>query len=107
MPLLGGLFVTLLNGLAGFFAHFLGKKVAFGLAAVALFTTLTAGLFALMRATVISLASGSQLTGIVGSMFATAIPPVAPACVSAIITVWTACTLYKWQAKSLDLFVKA
>lgn len=107
MPLLGALLVNLFTGIAGFFAQYIGKKAAFGLAAVAIFSTLTTGLFALMRTTINSLANGTQLTGIVAQLFGAAIPPVAPACISAIVTVWVACTLYKWQAKSLDIFLKA
>jgi len=107
MPLLAGLLVNLFVGIAAFVAQFVGKKMAFGIAAVTLFSTLTAALFALMRTTIMSLADAGTLSGIIADMFGFAIPPVAPACVSAIITVWTACTLYKWQSKALDLFIKA
>jgi hypothetical protein len=106
MPLLATLLVSLFSGIASFFAQYIGKKAAFGLAAVGIFSTLTAGLFALMRSTVNALANGTQLTGIVAQLFGAAIPPVAPACMSAIVTVWTGCMLYKWQAKALDIFTK-
>lgn len=106
MPLLGGLFVALMSGLASFFAQYVAKKVAFGLAAVVVFSGLTAGLFLSMRTAIATISSGSSLTGVAAMMFSAAVPPVAPACLSAIVTVWTGCALYKWQTKALDVFQK-
>lgn len=46
MPLLASLMVGLFGSLAGFFAKFFAEKVAFALAAVAAFATLTTGMVA-------------------------------------------------------------
>ena len=46
MPLLASLMVGLFGSLAGFFAKFFAEKVAFALAAVAAFATLTTGMIA-------------------------------------------------------------
>lgn len=107
MPLLGGLLVSLFSGIASFFVQYVTKKVAFGLAAAAMFTTLTGGLFLLMRTTVAQIAGGATLTGQLAMFFCAAVPPIAPACIGAITTVWAGCALYKWQTKALDMFTKA
>lgn len=106
MPLLGGLFVSLFSGLVAWLTQYVTRKVAFGMAAVAAMTLLTAGLFVLMRTTlsaVLALSSGTP------AMFAQAmgmaIPPAAAACLSSYITIWTACTVYVWQRDQLRLFV--
>lgn len=106
MPLLASLLVSLFSGFASFLTQWFSKKIAFGLAAVAMFGTLTGGLFLTLRSTLNALAGGSSLSGVAAMAFGAAIPPVAPACLSAYTTVWVACTLYKWQTKALDVFVK-
>ena len=108
MPLLGGLLTTLFSGLVAWFAQWFTRKVAFGLATVAAMSALTLGLYVLMRATLATLAA--SMTG-APAMFMhglqMVIPPVAPACVSTYVSVWTACTVYTWQRDLLHLFAKA
>lgn len=108
MPLLGGLFVSLFTQLVAWLTQYVTRKVAFGLAAVAAMFALTAGLFVLMRAT---LGSVLALTSGTPAMFAEAMamvmPPAAAPCMSAYVTIWTACTVYVWQRDQLHLFMKA
>jgi dipeptide/tripeptide permease len=108
MPLLGGLFTTLFSGFAGWLAQWFTRKVAFGLAAVATMTGLTAALFVLMRATLAATASMQNgAPAIFMQALQMAIPPIAPACISTYVTVWTACTVYTWQKDLIHLFAKA
>lgn len=108
MPLLGGLFVSLFSGLVAWFTQWVTRKVAFGLASVAAMSALTLALFVAMRVTLGEL-GGMSASG--PSMFIQGIgmmiPPVAPACVSSYVTMWTACTVYTWQRDLLHLFAKA
>ena len=108
MPLLGGLFVSLFSGLVAWFTQWVTRKVAFGLASVAAMSGLTLALFVAMRLTLGTLA---QMAPGGGGMFMQGIgmmiPPVAPACVSMYVTMWTACTVYTWQRDLLHLFAKA
>lgn len=107
MPLLGTLLTSLFSGLVAWLAQYVTRKVAFGLAAVATFSTLTLALYVTMRVTLSSLLAYS--TG-APAMFMTGLqlvmPPAAPFCVSTYVTMWTACTVYTWQRDLLVLFAK-
>jgi hypothetical protein len=98
MPILGGLLVSLFGGIVGWLAQYFTRKVAFGAAAVVTYSALTLALYVAMRGTFAALEGVA--TG-VNPMFLEAvrlgIPPVAPACLGAYITTWTACTVYAWQ----------
>lgn len=106
MPLLGGLLVTLFSGLAQFFVQFVSRKVAIGAAAVAALGVITLALLATMRGVIQPLAAAlipDQYNSFIGLAF----PPIAGTCVTTLGVVWGATTLYGWQRKALDLFVKA
>ncbi len=108
MPLLGALLTNLFSGLVAWFAQYVTRKVAFGLAATAAMSTLTLGLYLLMRTSLNGLAS--YVTGapaILLDALALSIPPAAPFVISTYITMWTACTVYTWQRDLLYLFAKA
>lgn len=68
MPLLGGLIASLFTGLAGWFATFMGQKLAFATAAVVSFSLLTVSLFAALAALLTTLSSAFP-SGIVFSTF--------------------------------------
>lgn len=108
MPLLGGLFVSLFSGLVAWLTQWVTRKVAFGLAAVATSSGLTLGLYVAMRATLSAVLAYTTGTP---QMFAQGMgmvmPPAAAPCVSAYVTVWTACTVYVWQRDQLRLFATA
>jgi len=42
-----------------------------------------------------------------GQLIGLAVPPIAGTCLGIIASTWAACTLYAWQKKALDVFVKA
>ncbi|RYH64323.1 MAG: hypothetical protein EON54_06680 [Alcaligenaceae bacterium] len=108
MPLLGGLLTGLFSGLVAWLAQFFTRKVAFGVAAVAAMTALTAGLYVVMRTALALMAvTTSGAPAIFVQCMQMAIPPIAPACISTYITMWTACTVYTWQRDLLHLIVKA
>jgi hypothetical protein len=105
MPLLAGLLVTLFSGLAQFLVQYLTKKTAVAVAAIAVLSTVTVGMFFALRATFSSLTGSLTGNALVG--FSMAVPPVAGTCLTAISAIWAACTLFAWQRRALDLFVKA
>lgn len=108
MPLLGGLLVNLFGGLVAFLVTWVSRKVAFGMAAVALLSSLTLTIFALMR--VILLALNSYVTGaplIMVQALQMMIPPAAPVCLAAYVTMWTAIMVYTWQRDLIMLFAKS
>lgn len=108
MPLLGGLLVNLFGGLVAFLVTWVSRKVAFGLAAVAVMSGLTLGIFVLMRVT---LAALNTFVSGAPSIFIQAlqmmIPPAAPFVIGAYVTMWTACMVYTWQRDLLYLFAKS
>lgn len=106
MPILGALLVTLFTGFATFLVQFVGRKVAIGLAFVAVLGTITAVLIALLATVVAPLLSGlfsSSMFGWVGLAF----PPISATCITALATSWSGCVLYSWQRESLRLAVAA
>jgi hypothetical protein len=106
MPLLAGLLVSLASGFAAFFTKYVTQKIAVGLAAVATIATLLAALLLLMRTTISPLAAAMFSTSY-GSWAGLAFPPIAGTCLAAVVTTWSACTLYAWQKHALDAFLKA
>lgn len=108
MPLLGGLLVSLFSGLVGWFAQYVTRKVAFAAAALTAYTSLTVGLFVVLRSTVIALhAIVTGVPAIFLDVLQMGIPPVAAPCLSAYVTIWTACTVYVWQRDLLKLAAAA
>lgn len=108
MPLIGGLLVNIFSQIVAIFAQQFGRKVAFGMSAVAAMSALTVALFVFMRAIIVPLVSSLDGTaGIFMDALQMSVPPVAPACLSTYITVWTAATAYTWQRDLIHLFAKA
>lgn len=108
MPLLGGLFVNLFSGVVAWLGAYVTRKVAFAVAAVATYTTLTAALYVTFRGLVAAIEA--QLTGIPAMLFSgvqLGVPPVASFCLGTYMTMWTACTVYTWQRDLLYLAMKA
>ena len=107
MPILAGLITSLFGALAGFLVQFVTKKIAFGLAAVAVVSGLVGALLLLMRGVVEPLWSSAVASlpalGWVGLAF----PAAAEQSVTAWFAVWTACTLYSWQKTALAAFMRA
>lgn len=108
MPLLGALLSTLLTALVTWFAQFVTRKVAFGGAVVVASSLLTAALFVAFRGVMV-MADGalSGLPAMFAKAFFMAVPPAALPCVSAYITIWTACGVYRWQQDLIHLFAKS
>jgi hypothetical protein len=106
MPLLAGLLVSLFSGLASFLVTFLSKKVAFGLAAATTLAGLYGAMVVFMNNAVNPLL-GALFNTQYGQFIGLAVPPLAGTCLGIIASTWAACTLYAWQKKALDVFVKA
>lgn len=108
MPVLGVLLTNLFGGLVAWLTQWVSRKVAFGLSAVAVMSGLTLGIYGVMRGLLAALnayVTGAPLVFI--QAVAMVIPPAAPVCLSAYITMWTACMVYTWQRDLLYLFAKA
>lgn len=104
MPVLGLLLTSAFSGLVGWFAQFLTRKVAFAAAVVSAYSVITVALFAVMRATLSGLSAlltGMPAAFVTGMSYA--IPPVAVPCITAYVTMWTACTVWTWQRDLLKL----
>jgi hypothetical protein len=104
MPILSSLLVTLFGGLAGFFAKFVGVRVAAVAAALTAFSTLTIatyGALAAAAATINVTFPSILMTGV--WMF---VPDNTGLCLTAIIACDTACALYRWNAGAIDLAAK-
>jgi hypothetical protein len=106
MPLLGALLVSLFGGIAGFIAQYFGKKATVGIALVATLATITGGLLLVMRAAIAAIVpiigDGNFAVGV-----GIAIPSNFSSCMAAIVSTWTACTLYSWKREALKLFAQA
>lgn len=108
MPLLGGLLLNLFSGFVAWLATYFTRKVAFALAGMAMYSTITVALFLVFRGLLVSLnsyATGAPAMFLDG--FGMVIPPAAPFCLGAYATMWTACTAYTWQRDLLSLAVKS
>lgn len=108
MPILGGLLVNLFSGLVAWVAQFVTRKVAFGLAGVTAFTTITVALYVAFRAVLATLSSVSfGMPPFWTMVLGIAVPPAASACLGSYMTMWTACTVYVWQRDLLNVVMKA
>lgn len=106
MPVLGALFATLFGGIASFLVAMLGKKLAVAAAAVAGLALATGVLIAGFRAIVAPLVAQAFHTQY-GQFIGLAFPPAAGNCLAAIALTWSACTLYKWQVKAIQISASA
>ena len=106
MPILAGLLVSLFSGIATLLGTYISKKVAVGLAAATTLGTLYGGLVVLMNTAVSPLLAALFNTSY-GQFIGLAFPPMAGTALGIVATVWAGCTLYAWQKKALDIFVKA
>lgn len=105
MLLLGTLLGNLFAGLLTWFGAYVTKRVAFGLAAVTAYSGMTLALYVIFRGVLATLGGYSMgLPPIVSMVAGMAIPPAAPFCVSAYMTVWSACTVYAWKVEALKFF---
>lgn len=105
MPLMAGLLVTLFQAVTTFLAIRMATRTAFLLAAVGILWGLYGTMVTTMNTLVAPLATAIFSTSygqFVGLLF----PPIAGTCVAAITAAWAACTMYAYQKKALDMFVK-
>lgn len=107
MPILGALLTSAFGSLFGYLTAYFTRKVAFTVAAVASFTAFTTALFVLFRSTLATLDSLGSLPAFLLMVAQISVPPVAPACISAYLTLWSACAVYSWQRELLRLSAAA
>ena len=98
MPVLAQLLVSAFSGLVAWLLQYVTRKVAFGIAAGVTFTAITVALFTAMRVALSGIESAtSGAPALFIQAVANAVPPVAPLCLSTYVTIWVACTVYRWQ----------
>lgn len=102
MPLLGLLFTSLFSGAVSFLVQFLSRKVAVAGVAIAALATVTGALLVAFNALINPLASQLFQTAY-GQALGLAFPPVAGSCLTTLASAWTACALYSWQMKAVNL----
>lgn len=100
---MGAMIATLFGSLAGFFATWVTKKTALGLAAVTVFATLTVALMAVLTTAISAALTVSALPQWVLFGFAYFMPSNLPACVSAVISAQVAASIYRWNVENLRL----
>ncbi|MEW1781295.1 DUF5455 family protein [Arthrobacter sp. NPDC080086] len=103
MPLLGALLSGLLTWLGGLFGELMVRRVANNLLVVGVFVAAFAALVAVMKAAASALFGMLPTNEWIARGLYAAFPPVSAYCISAVCTVWSACALYRWQVKSLEL----
>lgn len=102
MPLLGLLLTSLFSGAAQFLVQFVSRKVAVATVAIAALATTTGVLLVAFNALINPLLSGLFVTAY-GQALGLAFPPVAGSCLTTLGTAWTACALYSWQIRAVNL----
>ena len=100
MVYLAQFLVSAFGSLIAFFAQWVTKKTALGLAVVAIFTTLTAALFLAIKGLVLGLAATITHKWILIGMSALW-PPNAEACIAAIIAGEAAIFLYRTHIENI------
>lgn len=103
MPILAGLLASIFSGIVGFLTRWLSKKLAFGIAAVAVFASLTLVLWAAIGAalsTVVVMIPGDSRV-LMGLWVA--IPDNAQTILAATVAADTAIALYRWNVENLRL----
>ena len=109
MPALGVLLTSLFGSLVAWLTQFVTRKVAFGAAGLAMWGTLSTGLFVVFRQTIQVFASMGD--GGVSAIFMQGlqmvIPPQTTYLVSGYITLWVACTAWKWQTDLIKIAMTA
>ena len=103
MPLLGGLLVSLFAGIAGFFAQWLTKKIAFVAASLVVFAALLVAFMALLSAVWAALSAAFPANSYVLMGFWMVVPDNFAACTSALITGYLARAAYDYNVSALKI----
>lgn len=107
MPLLAALVLNIATALSSFFATYVTKKLAIGMAAITALSGLLLGLYGTLSFLLNSVAS--QVPDIPGVSIGIwmAVPPILPVCFSAIISTDTAVALFRWGYRNINLLATA
>jgi len=107
MAALGQLLVVLIGSLAGFFAQFMVKKLAIGVAAVAAFAILTVAAMACISTFMNSILSLPTLPAGIIQGFAFFMPTNFAACIGALFSSEVCAAAYRWSVTQLKLLNQA
>jgi hypothetical protein len=107
MPLLSGLVITLFGGLFAQFATIFGTRMAVAAAAVTAVSLLTVAFFAAMAALAATITAGFPTAHSIGLGLWLFVPSNTPACLAAIVTCDTACSLYRWKMTNIRIMAGA
>lgn len=102
MQLLGLLLTGLFGGAVNFLVQYVTRKVAVAGVAIGALATVTGVLLVAFNAIINPFAS-SLFSTAYGQALGLAFPPVAGNCLTALSLSWTACALYSWQVRAINL----
>ena len=107
MPLLAAMLSGIFTSIAGFFASFVGKKLAVAMTAIATLTTLTVGLYGALSLALNGIAA--QVPALPGAQIGiwVAVPDNLPTCFAAILSTDTVIALYRWSMNNLKILALA
>lgn len=103
MPLFASLFAGLFGSLAAFFGTWVTKKVAFGVAAVAVFGTLTVTFLAVIAGAIATALAVSSLPAMVSWAIWYFLPSSLPACAAAVLAADVSLAIYRWNIENLKI----
>jgi uncharacterized membrane protein required for colicin V production len=106
MPLLAGLFGTLIGGLVNWIAQYLTKKVVTSGLAVAGFAIALTVLMVMFNVLAAPLVQAMFSTSF-GSFIGLAFPPMAGTCLASMATCWSGCALYKLKMQTIKMSASA
>lgn len=106
MPLLATLLQSLFGSIAGFFADFIGKRLAISMTAIATLATMTAALYGALSLLLHGIVAGlPDIPGVHLGIWV-ACPDNLPACFSALLSTDTTIALYRWNLKNISFLNK-
>lgn len=107
MPLLAALIINIASALSGWLATYVTKKLAVGMAAIAVLSGLLLGLYATLSLLLNSIASAFPAMPGASIGIWVAVPDMLPACFSAIISTDTAIALFRWSYRNVTLLAQS
>lgn len=102
MPILASLIASVFGGIATFLAQMWAKKLVVAGLAVAAFAVALVALMAVFNALVSPLVAAMFSTQY-GQFLGLAFPPISGTCMTAIVSAWGACALYKLKMQAIKI----
>lgn len=105
MPVLGTFLFNVFAGLAAWLVKYVSQKMAVALALIALVTAMLVGVYALLRVGVsAAMAGAASMHPMFAAGVSVVISPTTQQCITAYLTLWSLCELYKWKFSIVQLW---